>query len=87
MIQKRIQTGPEKSYVRHLVEKNENEAAKKVGEEAMEVILASRRANTELVSESADLIFHLLVLLAQQGVELDEVITELVERRPKEEDV
>ena len=53
----------------------------------MEVILASRQSNTELVSESADLIFHLLVLLAQQGVGLDEVITELLKRRPKEEDV
>ena len=87
VIQKRILTGSERSYVRHLVEKNESEAAKKVGEEAMVVILASRQSNTELVSESADLIFHLLVLLAQQGVGLDEVITELLKRRPKEEDV
>lgn len=82
VIRKRIEKGSEESYVRRLVEKNEDEAARKVGEEAIEVILASRLEAADLVAESADLIFHLLVLMTRQGVSYDEVIAELMARRP-----
>ena len=54
-----------------------------MGEEAIEVILASRLDAAELVAESADLIFHLLVLMTRQGVGYDEVIAELMARRPQ----
>ncbi len=82
VIRKRIEEGPEDSYVRSLVEKDEDEAARKVGEEAIEVILASRLDDRQLVAESADLIFHLLVLMTCRGVGFEEVIAELMSRRP-----
>jgi phosphoribosyl-ATP pyrophosphohydrolase len=56
-------------------------AAKKLGEEAVEVVLAAAQADTAaLTAESADLIYHWLALLAAQGISLDAVAAEL-ERR------
>jgi phosphoribosyl-ATP pyrophosphohydrolase len=54
---------------------------KKIGEEATEVILAAKRGSKkELISEVADLFFHLLVTLEFCGVELDDVFEELLKR-------
>lgn len=72
---------PPGSYVASLFEKGEDRILEKVGEEAIEVILASKRGREELIYESADLIFHLMVLLASKGVELSEVYEELRRRR------
>jgi phosphoribosyl-ATP pyrophosphohydrolase len=59
-----------------------DEILKKVGEEAVEVILAGKGQSDErLVSESADLLYHLLVLLASRGLTLDDVRAELGRRR------
>lgn len=59
-----------------------DEALKKVGEEAIEVVLAGKGQSDErLVSEAADLIYHLLVALAARGLTLDDVRAELVQRR------
>ena len=59
-----------------------DEVLKKVGEEAMEVILAGKGQSGErLVEESADLIYHLLVLLASRDLTLNDVRTELARRR------
>jgi len=59
-----------------------DEVLKKVGEEAMEVILAGKGQSDErLVEESADLLYHLLVLLASRDLTLDDVRTELSRRR------
>jgi phosphoribosyl-ATP pyrophosphohydrolase len=70
------------SYTVHLLEMGEDEVLKKVGEEAMEVILAGKGQSDErLVAEVADLFYHLLVLLASRGVTLDDVKTELAQRR------
>jgi phosphoribosyl-ATP pyrophosphohydrolase len=74
---------PPGSYTAQLFAAGELEMAKKVGEEAIEVILASSRESAErLASESADLIYHVLVLLAARGVEWRAVEQEL-ERRKK----
>lgn len=59
-----------------------DEVLKKVGEEAMEVMLAGKgQSDDRLVAESADLVYHLLVLLASRGLTLDDVREELSRRR------
>ncbi len=59
-----------------------DEALKKVGEEAIEVVLAGKaQSDARLVSEAADLIYHLWVLLAARGLTLDDVRQELARRR------
>ncbi|MEJ5309144.1 MAG: phosphoribosyl-ATP diphosphatase [Anaerolineae bacterium] len=59
-----------------------DEALKKVGEEAIEVVLAGKGQSDErLVAEAADLIYHLMVALAARGLTLDDVRAELTRRR------
>ena len=70
------------SYTAKLLSAGEDEILKKVGEEAMEVILAAKGQGDErLVSEIADLCYHLLVLLASRGLTPADVGAELVRRR------
>jgi phosphoribosyl-ATP pyrophosphohydrolase len=75
------------SYTTSLFDKGLDEISKKVGEEAVEVIIAAHSQTRErLVSELADLTYHTLVLLAQTGVTLDDVADELRKRHaPKQE--
>ncbi|MDP6793267.1 MAG: phosphoribosyl-ATP diphosphatase [Anaerolineales bacterium] len=69
------------SYTASLIAAGENEIMKKIGEEAMEVILAAKSEGDErVISETADLFYHLLVLLAERDLTLAQVETEL-ERR------
>ncbi|MFC8685180.1 bifunctional phosphoribosyl-AMP cyclohydrolase/phosphoribosyl-ATP diphosphatase HisIE [Brevibacillus porteri] len=73
---------PEGSYTTYLFEKGVDKILKKVGEEAAEVIIAAKnRSREELRYEASDLIFHLMVLLREQKLPLDEVMTELQRRR------
>ena len=77
----RKQASPESSYVAKLFSKGEDAILKKVGEEATEVILASKDGDkNHLVYETADLWFHCMVLLAQHGLTAADVLNEL-ERR------
>ncbi len=70
------------SYTAKLLDAGEDEILKKVGEEAMEVILAAKGQGDErLVSEIADLFYHLLVLLAARELTPADVEAELVQRR------
>ena len=70
------------SYTARLLDAGEDEILKKVGEEAMEVILAAKGQGDErVVSEVADLFYHLLVLLASRDLTLADVEAELVRRR------
>jgi phosphoribosyl-ATP pyrophosphohydrolase len=70
------------SYTARLLDAGEDEVLKKVGEEAMEVILAAKGQGDErLVCEVADLFYHLLVLLAARGLTLADIKAELVRRR------
>lgn len=65
---------PEESYVASLFEKGVNKIAQKVGEEAVEVVIEAKDDNDELfLNESADLLFHYLILLQQKGFTLRDV--------------
>lgn len=75
---------PEDSYTTSLFthEKGENRVLEKLGEETTEVILAAKDdANDELAAESADLLYHLLVLLSMKDMDLEDLRAELEERR------
>ena len=73
----------EKSYVASLFEKGINKIAQKVGEEAVEVVIEAKDNNDELfLSESADLLFHYLILLQAKGFQLNDVI-EVLKKRQK----
>jgi phosphoribosyl-ATP pyrophosphohydrolase len=66
---------PEGSYTTHLFEKGEEKIRKKTGEEAVELLLAA--TDREIISESADLIYHLMVLLTERDLSIGQVIAEL----------
>lgn len=68
------------SYVASLFARGRNTIAQKVGEEATETVIAALAEPDKLASEAADLIFHLLVLLADAGLGLDDVRAELTRR-------
>ncbi|WP_227764842.1 bifunctional phosphoribosyl-AMP cyclohydrolase/phosphoribosyl-ATP diphosphatase HisIE [Zhaonella formicivorans] len=73
---------PEKSYTTYLFEKGVDKILKKVGEETAEVIIAAKNNNpAEVVYEVSDLLYHLLVLLVEQGVNLEKIAGELQGRR------
>ncbi|TAN72678.1 MAG: phosphoribosyl-ATP diphosphatase [Gallionella sp.] len=80
-LEARKQASPESSYVARLFGKGEDAILKKIGEEATEVILASKGGDkTHLVYETADLWFHCMVLLAQHGLRAEDVLDELARR-------
>jgi len=70
---------PEGSYTARLLEEGVERVAKKVGEEAVEVVVAAL-ADERLAEEAADLVYHLLVLLERRGVGADEVARVLRDR-------
>lgn len=77
----RKNASPESSYVAKLFSKGEDAILKKVGEEATEVILASKQGDkTHLVYETADLWFHCMVLLAHHDLSARDVLNELARR-------
>lgn len=83
VIKERIQNPSETSYVSRLTSKGEDAVLQKIGEEATEVILAAKTNNTEeTIYETADEIFHLLIMLAQKGISLNSIFEEL-DRRHK----
>ncbi len=72
---------PDESYTAKLLSQGIEKCAKKFGEEAFEIALASMSADKAHVrSEAADVIYHLLVLLEANGVPLSDVVTELESR-------
>lgn len=72
---------PATSYVAALTAKGRAKIAQKVGEEAVETVIAATAADKPaLIAESADLLFHLLVLWADAGVTPDDVAAELQRR-------
>lgn len=79
---RREKADSEQSYVASLFAKGINKIAQKVGEEAVEVVIEAKDANDELfLSESADLLFHYLILLQAKGYKLDDVISVLKDRQ------
>jgi phosphoribosyl-ATP pyrophosphohydrolase/phosphoribosyl-AMP cyclohydrolase len=78
---RRISSDGSKSYVASLFEKGINKIAQKVGEEAVEVVIEAKDTNDELfLNESADLLFHYLILLQARGFSLKDVEAILKER-------
>lgn len=72
---------PATSYVARLFSRGRPKIAQKLGEEAVETVIAAMRGDrAELVGEAADLLFHLMVLLAEAGVPLADVLAELDRR-------
>jgi phosphoribosyl-ATP pyrophosphohydrolase len=72
------------SYTRALLEKGEDAILQKVGEEAVEVILAAKgQGDARVIEEVSDLFFHTLVLLASRGLKLAEVQAELERRHAR----
>ena len=81
IIDARASSGAEVSYTRKLLDKGSEHCAKKFGEEAVETVIAAIENDRDhLISESADLLFHLLVLLKSRGVKLEEVEATLAQR-------
>lgn len=82
VINSRIANPDEKSYVSDLVSKGINKVAQKVGEEAVEVVIEAKDDNESLfLNESADLLFHYLILLQAKGYNLKDVLEVLKSRR------
>ncbi|HEY5257168.1 MAG TPA: bifunctional phosphoribosyl-AMP cyclohydrolase/phosphoribosyl-ATP diphosphatase HisIE [Candidatus Baltobacteraceae bacterium] len=80
-LERRKAAPPEGSYVATLYAGGVDAIGKKIGEEATEVVIAAKNADEEeVVWESSDLIFHLLVLLAHRGIALDRVGAHLLSR-------
>jgi len=81
IIQERKRNMPADSYTVELLQAGEDKVLKKVGEEAMEVILAAKgQGPKRLVEETADLFYHVLVLLAAYDLSLEDVEEELRKR-------
>ena len=80
-VRERAQASAAESYTRALIDKGVAHCAKKMGEEAFETALAAvQDDNSRVIAESADLLYHLMVLLQVRGVTLDEVEAELGRR-------
>lgn len=84
VIAQRYAERPEGAYTTYLFEKGVDKILKKVGEESAEVIIAAKNQdNDELRCEASDLIFHLMVLLRERGLPLDDLMMELGRRHNK----
>ena len=80
-IESRKTASPDSSYVAKLFHKGTDSILKKIGEEATEVVIAAKGENREqIVYESADLLFHLMVMLAKYDLTLADVAGELARR-------
>ena len=81
VIDDRRKKDPEESYVASLFDKGINKIAQKVGEEAVEVVIEAKDDSKELfLNESADLLFHYLILLKAKGYSLSDVVAILEQR-------
>lgn len=85
LIVERKNNPTEGSYTCYLFDKGIDKILKKVGEECSETIIAAKNGNNEeTVTEIADLIFHVMVMMAEQGITLEDVQTILEQRRQKQ---
>ena len=81
-IAQRANADPESSWTAKLLAKGPEKCAEKFGEEAVEAIIEAVKDNRDgLILESADVLFHLLVMLQSRGITLDEVLDELARRQ------
>jgi phosphoribosyl-ATP pyrophosphohydrolase len=81
IVAERASASPTESYTAKLVSEGPARAAKKLGEEAVEAVIAAVQGDrTALAAEAADMLYHLLVVLHGAGVPLDDVMAELDRR-------
>ncbi|MEE9355546.1 MAG: phosphoribosyl-ATP diphosphatase [Methylococcaceae bacterium] len=81
ILEERKQADPDSSYVASLYNKGLDAILKKVGEEATETVIAAKNGDRQhLIYETADLWFHTLVMLADQGLGPEDVLAELEKR-------
>ena len=81
IIKKRRNSKSKSSYIVSLIDTGLDRMIQKVGEEAVEVVIAAKNSdNYKIVSESADLLFHLLILLESSGIALNDIYEELRSR-------
>jgi phosphoribosyl-ATP pyrophosphohydrolase len=81
VLEQRKEQTAEKSYVASLYAKGLDTILKKIGEEATEVVIAAKDGQADhIIYETADLWFHCMVLLAQQGLHPNDVLNELQRR-------
>lgn len=82
VVEERANASPDESWTARLLSKGPEKCAEKFGEEAVEAIIEAAKGNkTGLIKESADVIFHLFVLLRSQDITLSEVMDELTSRQ------
>lgn len=81
VLESRMKASPDTSYVAKLYSKGQDAILKKVGEEAVELVMASKdQSKEQVVYEAADLWFHTMVLLSWHGLKADDVVNELARR-------
>ena len=86
-IEKRHKEMPEGSYTTSLFRKGINRIAQKVGEEALETVIeATNGSNDKMVYEASDLLYHLIVMLTEKGLRIEDVAGELQKRHDPEWD-
>jgi phosphoribosyl-ATP pyrophosphohydrolase len=84
VIQQRLTDKSDTSYTNTLVKSGIDRVLRKIGEESAEVIIAAKNNDKEeILNESADLLYHMMVMLAAQGLSLSEVATVLESRHTK----
>jgi phosphoribosyl-ATP pyrophosphohydrolase len=84
IIEERKRDPIEDSYTSYLFEKGLDKILKKVGEESAEVIISSKNDDrTEIIKEISDLAYHVLVLMVERGVTVQDILDELEQRRLK----
>ncbi len=81
LIKDRRMTMPENSYTSELFRSGSDRIIQKVGEESVETVIAAKnRDKKEIINETSDLIYHLFVMLADQGIELTDIVRNLQKR-------
>lgn len=82
IIKKRKREQPDNSYVVSLFNQGEDRIIQKVGEEAVELVIDAKNNNKKrIIEESADLLFHLIIMLQEKGVNLSDIYKELEHRK------
>lgn len=82
LIKDRKKELPKESYTTRLFKEGENRIIQKIGEEAIETVIAAKNKDkNEIINETSDLIYHLFVMLADQGIEFLEIVDNLKKRR------
>jgi phosphoribosyl-ATP pyrophosphohydrolase/phosphoribosyl-AMP cyclohydrolase len=83
LLESRRREMPPGSYTSTMFAKGVDKLAQKVGEEAVETVIAAKNDNAELIYEASDLVFHLMMLLTEKGLRIEDVARELRRRSVK----